>query len=195
MGKWINPSQSEAQDEYDSAKRRYSNAASDYIQAKNKYDSCSQEYSKQKQNYDSASSEKINFEKRVEQIEKIIKLLSDGGNVNDAVSDANSAAEKAESALSGSVKCSGINSPNLSRAFRCRTVEEDPDSANALAEFKKEKSRLEQSIQQVEAQIRAMEESVEALEKQMSSLASAQSSAQRVMRSSSYDMNHYKKYI
>ena len=195
MGTWYNCSQSEAQEGYDTAKQRYTNAATDYSQLKNKYDSCVSEYNSEKQKYDSASVQKINFQKRVEQIEEVIKMLSEGGKVNDAVAEANNAAKKAEAAMSIAVQCSGINSPSISSSYKCRTVEEDPDSANALAEFKKEKSRLEQSIAQVESQLRSMEEMVDNLSKQMSTLDAMKGAAQKSMKMSAYEMSHFKKYL
>lgn len=195
MGKWYNCSQSEAQDGYDTAKQRYNNAAYELSQTKSRYESCLKEYSSQRQKLDSASRDKINFQKRIEQIENVIKMLSEGGDINDAVENANSAAKKAEEYLSGSIKCSGINSPSISKTFGCRKVEEDPDSANALAEFKKEKSRLEQSVAEVESQLRAMEEMVDNLRKQVTGLETMQHSAQRTMKMSAYEMSHFKKYL
>ena len=192
--KWSNCTQAEAQEAYDYAKSRYKGAAEEYLYNKKKIDSCYSAYSGMASRTEETRSEKLSFERRIAEMEDIIRLISDGGMVDSAVEEANNAAKAAEDALAQSIVCSGVNSPPLSSIFRCPTVSENSYSLTALNELKKEKARLEQALAEVNAKLNALELEVQQLTSQINSLAAEQSRLSRQMNACSFEMNHYKKY-
>lgn len=192
--KWNNCTQTEAQEAYDYAKSKYRGAAEEYLGNKKKLDSYYDEYRGMTAQADSFRSEKLSFEKRIEDIGEVISLLGEDGPVENAIAEANRAAKYAEGEFARSIVCSGVNSPPLGSIFSCPTVTENSYSLTALNELKKEKARLEQALAEVNAKINAMELEAERLMSQMNSLAVTQNELSRTMKNCSFEMVHYKKY-
>ena len=191
---WNNCTQAEAREAYDAAKSRYGRSAEEYVRNSRKLDACYADYSRTNAKADSMRSDKINFEKRAEQIGDIIQQLDDNGKVNDKIEEANEAAKSVESALSWSIKCSGVNCPPLGTIFKTPYVSENSYSMTALSMLKKEKARLEQALRDISAQLNALELEAQQLQSQMNSLAQTQQDLSRIMNACTYDMNHYKKF-
>ncbi len=192
---WKNPTKKEAEDAYSQAKSKYQNAAESYIHNKRELESIESERKSQLAKGYSTVKEKISFEKRIEQIEEVIRMLSPGGAADEAIRRANSSAKTAEEAFSKYLYCSGIKSPSISSAYKCPTVEEHPDSYDALQKIKKEKTRLEQAVRELQSKLKALEQETDALTKKINSLVSTQTDLSKIMKGCSYEMNHYKKYI
>ena len=192
---WRNPTKKEAEEAYGNAKSKYRNAAESYTHNKKELESLQSERNKQILKGSSSTLKKISFEKRIKQIEEIIHMLSPGGAVDDAISAANNAARKDEEYLAKSLNCSGIRSPLISETFKCPTVEENAYSYGALQAIKKEKNRLEQAVRELQSKLNALEQETKALTDKMNSLASAQTDLSKIMKSCSFEMNHYKKYV
>lgn len=191
--KWNNCSPEEAQEAYDSAKSKLNNAADQYVQTRNAMNSLQSERSRAKAKSDTVNNQKINFEKRIEDIERIIQMLGENGPVAEAISDSNKWAQSVQDNFNKQVLCTGISSPEIARAFRTPTVEENADSQAAVAELKKVKARLEQAVADLNSQLNAMDEEMAKLNSQMNSLASTQSDLAKTMARYSFEMNHYKK--
>ena len=192
---WKNPTKQEAQDAYDRAKSSYRNTAEDYVQNNRQLEDCYSQYRDCSAKVDAARSEKLNFEKRIEQIGEVIRILDDGGAADEAVANANSALEKAEENMSKRLKCTGIQSPAIKETFRCKTVKENQYSNAALESLKKEKARLEQAVQDVNSKLNAMEQNAQELTNKMNSLTATQADLSRKMKNLSFNMTHYKNYI
>ncbi|MBR6102521.1 MAG: hypothetical protein IKP95_08845 [Ruminococcus sp.] len=191
---WSNPTQQEAQDCYDEARSRYNNAAEGYCQCKSAYENTFSEYSSAKNQCNSMQGDKLDFQKRLADLESVLSLLRENGKVNETVGDYNKSADSAGSALKGCVVCDGVNCPDLATVFKSKDVDDDQDSALAHQILKSEKARLENAIKEVDAQISAMEQNLTDLTKRMNSLFSQQCSYKNVMNASAFDMNHYKNY-
>ncbi|SFC28936.1 hypothetical protein [Ruminococcus albus] len=197
---WINPSQEEASDSYYNARSRYVDAANQYNSNSRALDSCRSEMSGVQNQFSSCRSDKINFEKRIEELGTIIGCLEGSGgwfaaNVPDSVSSANSSAQKAGEGFSQCIKCDSIAAPDLGEVFKCKTVEEDADSSSALQSYKSEKSRLEQAVAELNARLQQLEERANELVRNMNSMTAQQHALKKAMNSCSYDMAHYKKYM
>lgn len=191
--KWNNCSKEEAQEAYDSAKSKYSNAALEYCQGKKQLDACYTEYKSYSSKMDSVKSEKLSFERRIEQLGELISFLDN--KMDDIIGDSNKTTQENENYIKGKINCSGYAFPEISKIFRCQSVAENSYSSQALQAMKKEKARLEQAVADVNSKLNAMEQEAEALTKKMSSIASAQASLSKTMKACSYEMNHYKKYV
>ena len=191
---WNNCTREEAREAYDAAKSRYSRSAEEYVGCSRKLDACYADYSRTNAKADSMRSDKINFEKRAEQIGDVIRLLDDNGPVNEKIEESNKAAQVAEDAFAKSIVCSGVNCPPLSRIFKTPYVSENSYSVTALTMLKKEKARREQALREVNAQLNALELEAQQLQSQMNSLAQTQASLSKIMNACTYDMNHYKKF-
>ncbi len=192
---WRNPTKKEAEDAYGSAKSRYANAAESYIQNNRQLESCYADYKSCNSKLSSAKSDKISFEKRIEQIEEVIRMLSDDGVVDEAVDKANVAAQRAEEAVEKNIVCEGIKSPSIGSIFKCPKVSENQYSAEAVSELKKEKARLEQALTELDSKLNSMEQEMEALTSKMNSLTSIQTDLSKTMKSCSFEMQHFKKYV
>ena len=192
---WNNCTQTEAQDCYDAAKSRFSNAAEEYTSAGKKLGACEDAYKRTSAQADSMRSDKLNFEKRVEQIGDVIRDLDVEGRVNTDIYESNRFAGVVEENFAESIICSGVNCPSITRALRTPFVSENQFSLTALSELKKEKRRLEQAIRDVNAKLSAMEQEMEELNKQMNALTQLQADLRKVINGSVYEMNHYKKYL
>ena len=192
---WNNCTPTEAQDAYDAAKSRYNRSAEEYVSNNRKLDACYADYKAAGAKAESMRSDKLNFEKRVDQIAEVIRLPDDGGSVNEKIGEANQVAETVETLLAQSIKCSGVNCPPLGRVLKTPFVSENSYSLEALNGLKKEKARLEQAIRDVNAKLNALELEVQQLQGQMNSLAQIQHDLSRAMNACAFDMNYFKKRI
>ncbi|MBQ2469977.1 MAG: hypothetical protein II709_07485 [Ruminococcus sp.] len=192
---WNNCTQTEAQDCYDAAKSRFNNAAEEYTSAGKKLGACEDAYKRTSAQADSMRSDKLNFEKRVEQIGDVIRDLDVEGRVNTDIYESNRFAGIVEANFAESIICSGVNCPSITQALKTPFVSENRFSLNALNELRKEKARLEQAIRDVNAKLNALEQEMEALNKQMNALVQVQADMKKVIGASIYDMAHFKKYM
>lgn len=198
---WSNPSPEEASEAYFYYKDRYSTAASQRSASIRQEESFVSQRSAASSQMSSLSAQKINFEKRLEGIENIIKMLEGSGgwfatDVPGAISKAVSSIQRADSSYHQSIKMTGgTAAASLETAFKAKTVEEDYRSSSALQGYKTEKARLEQSIADLKAQIASLSSLISSLSSKISACNADQAALQRAMNSSAYEMNHYKKYM
>ncbi len=194
---WANPSPSEAAEMYSYYKHKYEDAAnqkraserleSSYVSRKNSTVS----------QLNAASSQRVNLEKRLEGVEKIIKMLEGSGgwftsSVPEAIDKAKSKLKQADSSYRSSIRViGGTTAASIETAFAIKSVEEDPNSANALSEFKKERTRIEQAITELQSQINNLSSLISSLTSSINACNQTQASLQSAMNSYAYDMNHY----
>lgn len=192
---WNNCTQQEAQDAYDYAKGNYQRAAEGYRQNKQKLDRYEYDYNCTKNDYSEANTERLNFEKRIEGIDEIIKLLAVEGPVNEMINSSNSCALKLENSWEQYIQCSDVGVPTIYQAFKLPSVTENPTSNLALTQLKNEKLRLEQAIAELDKKMQQMEAELDAMIKSMNAIQADQDALSRTMKQSSYEMNHFKKFL
>lgn len=198
---WYNPSQEEATEAYAYYKNKYYSAANQRNASMRQEQAYVSQKSAATTKMNDLSAQKLNFEKRLEGVIKIIKMLEGSGgwfatNVPSTISKAISTIQKTETSYKRSIKMTGgMAAASLETAFAVKTVEGDHRSASALQAYKSEKTRLEQSIADLKSQIASLSSQISTLSKQISACSAAQASYKNTMNSSAYEMNHYRKYM
>ncbi|MBQ8298177.1 MAG: hypothetical protein IJX77_10395 [Ruminococcus sp.] len=197
---WINPTPDEAADGYYASKRKYSEAASQRYASQRAEEGYRAERSRTLGAIASCASDKINFERRIEDLEKIIGMMQGTGgffseDVPGAISTANSSLAQADNSYRSCIKCDSLAAPDMTDIFRNKAVEEEQNSASALQGFISEKARLEQAVIELQAQINALSAAVDTLSQQIRSCNAEQASLSKIMAGSAYDISHYRRYM
>lgn len=203
---WYNPNPDEAAEEYYSSKSRYNNAAAQKHAAMKAAEKCWDERNRTQCALQSCVSDKLNFEKRVEDIRAIIGVISGttggsifgilgGMNVPDVISAFNSHAQKTDDSFKGCMKCSDIVATSIHEVFKSKSVDEDLNLSDALQQFRNELARLEQAIKDIQAKMDSLSNLVNDLSAKISSFNAEAMDWRKVMVSSAYEMNHYKGYM
>lgn len=194
---WANPSPSEAAEMYSYFKHKYEDAANQKRASERLESSYVSQKNSAVSQLNAANSQRVNLEKRLEGVEKIIKMLEGSGgwftsSVPEAIDKAKSKLKQADSSYRSSIRViGGTTSASIESAFAIKTVEEDPNSANALSEFKKERTRIEQAITELQSQINNLSSLISSLTGSINACNQTQASLQSAMNSYAYDMNHY----
>lgn len=197
---WSDPSPDEALEAYEYYKSKYYTAANQKRASERQEQSYLSEKRAANAELNSLSSQKLNFEKRLQGIENIIKMLEGNGgwfsvSVPDAIAKAQKSLSRADSSFRSSMRLSGgSGAASMETAFKTKTVDADAHSSSALAAFKSEKVRLEQEIASLKTQIANLSSMITSLSSKIQACNSTQASLQSSMNSYAYDMNHYKKY-
>lgn len=197
---WFNPTPEEAEENYYYYKDQYYYAADQRSRAAREEQEYASRRSSCKAQISDLSRNKINFEKRAEGIEKIIKMLEGNGgwfsvDVPGTISKANKSLQKTDSSYKKCIKVTGIATASLENSFLTKSVAAEPHSASALQTLKKELVRLRQSIEDCKKQIANLNSQVETLNREIRASQSAQSSYRNMMNSSAFEMNHYRGYM
>lgn len=194
---WANPSPSEAAEMYSYYKHKYEDAANQKRASERLESSYVSQKNSAVSQLNAASSQRVNLEKRLEGVEKIIKMLEGSGgwftsSVPEAIDKAKSKLKQADSSYRRSIRViGGTTAASIETAFAIKSVEEDPNSANALSEFKKERTRIEQAITELQSQINNLSSLISSLTSSINACNQTQASLQSAMNSYAYDMNHY----
>lgn len=197
---WFDPSPQQAEEAYSYYRNKYNSAATQKRASERQEQNYASEKRAAVNNRSTLSAQKINLEKRLEGIERIIKMLTGTGgwftaNVPEAISKAEKSLSQADSSFRSSIKLEGGGlSANLETVFSTKTVEADTRTASALQAFRTEKARLEQQISDLNTQIANLTEQINSLTKQINACNYTQASLRANMSAYAYDMNHYKKY-
>lgn len=198
---WSNPSPEEAANAYSYYKTKYCNAANQKYASEKQEQSYVSQKSSASSRMRSLSSEKVNFEKRLNGIVNIIKMLEGNGgwfavNVPSTISKVSSALSKTDSSYRNSIKMTGgVAAASLESAFKAKSVDSDINSATALQRYKTEKARLEQEIANLNTQITTLTNTISTLTSKINACNATQASLRSSMNSYAYEMNHYKKYM
>lgn len=194
---WANPSPSEAAEMYSYYKHKYEDAANQKRASERLESSYVSQKNSAVSQLNAASSQRVNLEKRLEGVEEIIKMLEGSGgwftsSVPEAIDKAKSKLKQADSSYRSSIRViGGTTAASIETAFAIKSVEEDPNSANALSEFKKERTRIEQAITELQSQINNLSSLISSLTSSINACNQTQASLQSAMNSYAYDMNHY----
>lgn len=197
---WSNPSEDEAAEAYAYYKSKYQTAANQKRASERQEQAYISEKKSVTAQWNSLSTQKVNFEKRLEGVEEIIKMMEGTGgwfstNVPDAIEKAQRSISKTDSSFRSCMRLSGgVGAASLENAFKPKTVAADVHASSALAAFKAEKARLEQEIANLNTQLTNLASMVSSLTKKINACNATQASLQSSMNSYAYDMNHYKKY-
>ena len=188
----------EAQEEYENARSRYYSSAESLCRSRSEMENCRGDLDQARNDMATARSEKLNFEKRIKEIQKIIDSLEGKGgwfsaNVPESVSKANDSSGKAGESMGSCIKCDGIPTPDFQAVFKCSSVEEDSHSSEALEAFRSEKNRLEEAVDNVQKKIDQLETDAENLTRQINALADQQRAIKKQMSNIVFDMCHYRK--
>lgn len=203
---WFNLSSEEAADEYYRSKSKYQNAANQRYMAKRAEENCRTEVKNAKAEIKACKSEKINFEKRIEDIKKIVGALDGsqsggsvmgmfGKNAPELISKVNNQANETDESYKTSIKCSDYAPASMVNSFRSKSIDEDSNTSGALTKFKNEIVRLENELANLKARMNSLSSTVSTLQSKIRAYSVEQMDWQRQMSSSAYEMCHYKRYM
>ena len=133
---WYNPSQDEAAEEYYASKSRYANAANQRASAAKAAENCSYEKSQALSAIESCKNDKLNFEKRIEDIQTIIGAMEGSGGGSSLISamgadlptilnQFNDSAQQTDGSYQGSIKCPDFTAASFLNVFKNKGVIED----------------------------------------------------------------------
>ena len=189
------------QDEFLAARKSYVDAA----QAKAYWAGEEQDARNEKKRTASAISnsrtDKLNFEKRLKDIQNIIRMLEGtaGGlfstNVPGSIRGANVSLRTTNENYHRSIQLIGGGSADIEDAFRAKSVEEDRYSSSALNEYKNAARDLEEKIENLKRQIATLSGQMDALSQKISNCSAQQNAANWKMVTSSYDMARTKHFM
>ena len=195
---WGNPSPEEAAEEYYNSKSRYTDAANQRAESMRQEEGFRAERQSALNQLWDAQNQKLNFEKRLEQLREIIAMLTGSSgrlDVPGIIQKMNQAAEIAGESYRDSVLCADISAAGIGDVYRGKSVPEDPDTSTALDELQKEAVRLENAIEELRQKMIQLESLAADLANKISQCAAMQADLRRVMYSSAYDMNHFKGFM
>jgi exonuclease VII small subunit len=194
---WSNPTEQEAEDNYQYYKNRYNNYAAEKAASERREANYVSQRNQMTQRVNEYSSQKLNFEQRLEQIELIIRMLEGSTTVNDVpsiITNGIKSITRVAEIYPKAVIMSGVAPAAIGEIFKVKSVLEDLHSSAALEKYKSEKTRLETAIANLKQQIAAAEASIGSLNSAISACNAQQASCQSAMYSSAYEMNHYNRY-
>lgn len=195
---YITPSAEEADKYYYYFKNQYNEAA----RQKNYYDNreadCYRERNKTASQLAASKSEKLNLEKRVYDIEAIIKMLEGTlfslVNVPSYIEKANKAVSETDKSYRSCIKVSGLGTASIESAFKVPTVEGDVHSSNALNILKREKTITEQKIENLKASINSMTEIINGLNREINNCNLQEAVLSTKMVNSSIQIQYFQKF-
>ena len=187
-----------AESDYYEAKRSYNRAVAERQSLRNQESACCSARANATSNIQNAQTNKINFEKRLAEIEKIIKMLDGSGgwfsaNVPSSIENANKQLSKADESFKKCMTCTGYPPAELTEVFKTLRVDEDANTSQALDMLKKEKIRLETEIQNLKKSIAENQQIVQNMIKQLASISFAKIANTKTIAFAAYDMQAAKK--
>lgn len=192
---WSNPTPEEAQEAYDDAKSKYESAAEDYFRYKNEYETYDASLSSAKLQQNAATVTRDLYQKRLEALDDIIKMLQPMGDMDMKVLGVTTSAQMTEMLMKGSIYCDGVNAPSIGDFFRSYSVANNTHSAQALELIKKERNRTQINLDEAQARMNSVGGTLEELISKGQAAYDSMNAAQKTMKSCAYEMEHYKKYL
>ena len=185
--------QEEAAEQFARSKKSYYEAEQRRAQLSNQMDNYRAEKKYAAAQISNARGERTNFEKRLRGIEDIIKVLEGTGwfseNAPQSISKANSALQSANSDYQQCIRLSGgVSAADMEGTFRAKSVEEDPNSGQALDAYRQERERLAREIENLNRMIDGFSAQMSELTGKMNACAAEQSAVRRSMMSSACEM-------
>ena len=184
--------------DYYESKKAYNKAVAQRQSLQKQETACYTAKSNAISNIHNAQTNKINFEKRLAEIEKIIKMLDGTGgwfsvNVPEAIDKANKQLSKVDESFKKCMTCTGYQPAKLGEVFKVLTVAEDDNTNQALEILKQEKIRLQKAIDNLKESIVQNQQIVKNMIKQLTSISIAKISNIKSIAFAAYDMNVAKK--
>ena len=201
---WLNPSQDEAADEYYSSKSRYNNAANQRNAALKSANKCRAEKTQAINAKNACIKNKVNFERRIEDIKAIIGAISgvpcegmmlSGINVPNTIISFNNVASETDNSYKESMKCSGITATSILDTFKSMSIDEDYNISTALQMFRAELERLKQAVRELQIQMNSLTATIDSLNSKINAYNAEASSFRKVMVTSAFEMNHFKGFM
>ncbi len=177
---------------YREAQRQLTRAIEERVSTKRAMESLQQTYSARNNQVSQCRNDKINLEKRLQQVVRILFLL--GGSVPDAIVSVNSAANTAGKSFRSAMRCSEIVSASLETVFYTKSVEKDSHTASALSGCQAEKDRIEIEIVRLAASIKNLEEEMRGLWGSISIQNNRIDALNRAINVYQHDINTYRRY-
>ena len=190
---WNNPTRYQAEEAYDYYRNKYYNAANQKRASERQEQSYVTEKRTAVTNMATLTARKLNLEKRLEEVERIIKMMTGSGgffgvNIPEVISKAKKSLTQADASFRSSIRLEGGGvAASLETAFETKTVE-----GEALQAFQAEKARIEQEIIDLKNQIAHLAELISSLTKKINACNQTQAALSASMSGYAYDMNHYK---
>ena len=190
----------DAYEMYSFYRRKYNNASSQRSTSERKEEEYRTSKSRAETDLKNSKKEKLNLERRLEGVRKIIAMMEDTGgllskNVPDKIQKSNKSSEESGVDFKECIKCTGIASADIAQKFHSDKVHENVHSSNALTAFETEERRLVNAIAAIERQINQLNSKIETLKTNINRCNSEQSTLKNNMRLYSSEMNHFKKLM
>lgn len=190
----------DAYEMYSFYRRKYNNASSQRSTSERKEEEYRTSKSRAETDLKNSKKEKLNLERRLEGVRKIIAMMEDTGgllskNVPDKIQKSNKSSEESGVDFKECIKCTGIASADVAQKFHSDKVHENVHSSNALNAFEAEERRLVNAITEIERQINQLDSKIETLKTQINRCNNEQSELRRSMNQYLSEMNHYKKLM
>jgi len=184
--------------DYYESKKAYNKAVAERQALRSREEACCSARANAATNIQNAQTNKINFEKRLAEIEKIIKMLDGSGgwfsaNVPSSIENANKQLSKADESFKKCMTCTGYPPAELTEVFKTPRVDEDANTSQALDMLKKEKIRLETEIQNLKKSIAENQQIVQNMIKQLATINFAKIANTKTVAFAAYDMQAAKK--
>lgn len=131
-------------------------AEENYYYFKNKCENALIDRQETKSSITQCECDKLNFDKRIKDLEKIIEMLERNNpftGISFSIDNANKLAIETDDSFKECIKSNDLACANLNDVFKTKSVTEDINSNNALIEFKNEKQRLEDAIDNLNRKI------------------------------------------
>ena len=187
----------DAYEMYSYYKRKYNNASSQKSTSERKEEEYRTSKSRAESDLKDSKKEKLNLEKRLEGVRKIIAMMEGTGgllskNIPDKIQKSNKSSDESGVNFKGCIKCTGVASADVAQKFHSDKVHENVHSSNALTAFETEERRLVNAIAEIERQINQLNSKIETLKTQINRCNNEQSELKRSMNQYSSEMRYYK---
>lgn len=203
---WSNPSQQEAQEAYDAAKKKYDSTAEEYLRLSKQKEQYESEASAAYRGYADADTKLQRLRKLEFTLQRILRYfttsndpggdtVSTGGLINSAVVESKIVGIETANSLKQCIVCTGMPALSFARAGTTKYVDEDADSHRAKQLVRQELKRVLDLMKELDTQTRSSAEDYNALVRKAAACADEMTELKKTMDSCAFDMDHYKKYI
>ncbi|MBR6045160.1 MAG: hypothetical protein IKP47_05950 [Ruminococcus sp.] len=193
---WSNPSQQEAQECYDAAKKKYDTAAEEYLRLSKLRDQYKSESAAAYQKYGDQCDRLAALKREDFSLKRVARYLkSNDGNADREIYLSRVWAIDVSAKLKEFITCSGVMSPPFGKAATSPCVADETFSARAKYLVDVEYARVRMLISQEEAKCSSSEDVCRELVKKVRACESDMADYKKTMDSCAFDMEHYKKYL
>ena len=193
---WSHPSQQEAQEAYDAAKKKYDRAAEEYLRIYKLRDQYDAEASTLFEDYN-ASKDRVRSLQRLEvSLRRVSRSLGSeepGVDHDILLARVDQIAFTAE--LKECIVCSEVKEPVIGQSASSPYVDYDPDASRAKELIEAELYRVRDLIDTLDKQVRNSSGDYQAMVQKGLSCDKELKEYKKTMDQCAYEMDHYKKYL